>query len=375
MNVIMIRSNAINPDVRLEKEATSLAEAGYTVKLLGWDRDGHAPRTERRAGYSIQRIPLQAHYGGRKVFFYLPIYWMIVFFQLLNEEWDIVHAADFDTYPPALLAAKIKRKRIIYDIFDFYADLVPLPKSLRNCVAYLDTFLMRFADALIIVDPSRLKQIGRAESLRVTILFNTPEDLDTSSKNFQTPEGSPFMILFAGILIPGRDFESIVEAGKEIDDIHITFAGFGPLTERVKSLGNQFPYVTFIGTIPHSEVIQRTLQSDLLFAFYDPGIPNNRYSSPNKLFEAMMCGKPILVNDGTSMAEIVREENCGIVVPYGDVNAIRHAIMRLKDDPQLGKQLGANGRRAYEQKYSWAIMKERQLALYKKIQRLNRSGR
>ena len=373
MKVIMIRSNSINPDVRLEKEATTLTEAGYTVKLLGWDRNGDAPRIEKRSGYTIQRIPLRAHGGGIKVFFYLPIYWMIVFFQLLKEEWDIVHAADLDTYPPALLVAKIRGKRIIYDIFDFYADMVPLPKPLRNFVANLDIFLMRFADAIIIVDPCRLRQIGREEDTKVTILFNSPNDPDSLPKNFHRSEGSPFMILFAGILIPGRDFESIIKAGKDIDNIHIIFAGFGSLMERVWALCSQFPFVTFIGTIPHNEVIQRTLQSDLLFAFYDPSIPNNRYSSPNKLFEAMMCRKPILVNEGTSMAEIVRKENCGLVVPYGDVNAIKHAIMMLKDDPQLGKQLGANGRRAYEQKYSWAIMKERLLALYKESQTLNKS--
>jgi glycosyltransferase involved in cell wall biosynthesis len=373
MNVIMIRSNSINPDVRLEKEAATLAEAGYTVKLLGWDRNGDTPRIEKRPGYTIQRITLRAHYGGTIVFFYLPIYWVMVFFQLLQEEWDIVHTSDLDTYLPALLIAKIKRKRIIYDIFDFYADQVPLPKPIRNFVAYLDIFLMGFADAVIIVDPSRLRQIGREKDLRVTVLFNSPRDLDPQPKNFHKREGSPFIILFAGILIPGRDFESIIKAGKDIDNIHIIFAGFGPSMEQVQSLSIQFPYVTFIGTISHDEVIQRTLQSDLLFAFYDPAIPNNRYSSPNKLFEAMMCKKPILVNDGTTMAEIVREENCGIIVPYGDVNAIKQAIMRLRDDPQLAKQLGANGRRAYEQKYSWAIMKERQLALYKDIQTLNKS--
>jgi glycosyltransferase involved in cell wall biosynthesis len=292
----------------------------------------------------------------------------------LKEEWDIVHASDLDTYPPALLAAKIKRKRIIYDIFDFYADQVLLPKPIRNFVAKLDIFLMRFADAIIIVDPSRLRQIGREKDTKVTILFNSPNDLVSSPKDFHKSEGSPFLILFAGILIPGRDFESILEAGKDIGNIHIIFAGFGSLMERVQSLSNQFPYVTFIGRIPYNEVIQRTLQSDLLFAFYDPSIPNNRYSSPNKLFEAMMCGKPILVNDGTSMAEIVRKENCGLVVPYGDVTAIKHAILRLKDDPQLCKQLGANGRTAYEQTYSWKIMEEKLLVLYDEILRSHRSG-
>jgi glycosyltransferase involved in cell wall biosynthesis len=374
MNVIMIRSNSINPDVRLEKEATTLAGAGYFVKLLGWDRTGDSPHLEKRSGYTIRRITLRACSGGIKVFFYLPIFWILVFFQLLKEDWDIVHASDLDTYPPALLAAKLKRKPIIYDIYDFYADLVPLPKPIRNFVANLDVFLMGFADSIIIVDPSRLRQIGREDGdPGVTVIVNSPKDLDTPEKVFPRPQDAPFTILFAGILIPGRDFESIIEAGKDIDNIHIIFAGFGSLTGHVWSFCSRFPFVTFLGTIPHNEVLQRTLQSDLLFAFYDPGIPNNLYSSPNKLFEAMMCRKPILVNDGTSMAEIVKNENCGIVVRYGDVSAIRQAVLKLRDDPYAGKQLGENGRRAYEQKYGWKIMEDRLLALYKEFQILNKS--
>jgi glycosyltransferase involved in cell wall biosynthesis len=82
----------------------------------------------------------------------------------------------------------------------------------------------------------------------------------------------------------------------------------------------------------------------------------------------MMCSKPILVNEGTSMADIVREEKCGLVVPYGDITAIRDAILLLKNDPELARQLGANGRRAYEQKYSWKIMEDRLLGLYNKFQ-------
>ena len=87
----------------------------------------------------------------------------------------------------------------------------------------------------------------------------------------------------------------------------------------------------------------------------------------------MMCRKPILVNDGTAMAEIVRKENSGLVVPFRDVNAIKHAIMRLKDNPKLCEQLGANGRRAYEQTYSWTIMEEKLLGIYKHILRSPRT--
>ena len=80
-----------------------------------------------------------------------------------------------------------------------------------------------------------------------------------------------------------------------------------------------------------------------------------------------MCAKPIIVNDNSSMADIVREENCGLVVPYGDVDAIRSAILMLKNDPALCKRLGENGRKAYETKYSWKIMEERLLEVLRKI--------
>jgi glycosyltransferase involved in cell wall biosynthesis len=81
----------------------------------------------------------------------------------------------------------------------------------------------------------------------------------------------------------------------------------------------------------------------------------------------MMCGKPIIVNDHTSMSDIVREEKCGLIVSYGDVNSIKDAIVKLRNDLALREELGNNGRLAYEQKYSWKIMEKRLLAVYKNI--------
>ena len=78
----------------------------------------------------------------------------------------------------------------------------------------------------------------------------------------------------------------------------------------------------------------------------------------------MMCTKPIIVSDGTPMSQIVRTENCGIVVPYGDVSAIREAVMKLKNDPELRHWLGQNGRRAYDERYSWKIMEQRLVKSY-----------
>jgi len=369
VKIVMLRSNPIDPDVRLEKEAKTLTDAGHDVTLLGWQRFGDAPVQEKRHHYTVRRLKFRAPVEKR-VILYLPIWWVLAFFWLLKEDWDVVHAADLDTYVPAIIAAKLKGKQLVYDIFDFYADLVMLPPHVRHCVAAFDIYLMRFADAVIVVDPSRLRQIGKDGDSSINIIYNSPEDSLTSSMtDLRKEQWNSFKIFYAGILGEGRDFESVIHAAKEIGDVLVEFAGFGYYAEYLRSISEQESHVTFVGTIPYNEVILRTLQSDLLFALYDPSVPNNRYASPNKLFEAMMCGKPILISDGTAMAEIVREEDCGFVVPYGDPDAIKHAILTLKENPSLCRRLGKNGREAYEKKYNWGIMEEQLLKVYEGLQR------
>jgi len=78
----------------------------------------------------------------------------------------------------------------------------------------------------------------------------------------------------------------------------------------------------------------------------------------------MMCGKPIIVNEGTSMANIVARENCGLLIKYNDVRALKNAIVLLRDNPKNTVILGENARAAYF-KYSWDIMEKRLLELYR----------
>ena len=68
-----------------------------------------------------------------------------------------------------------------------------------------------------------------------------------------------------------------------------------------------------------------------------------------------------------STAIKVLEENCGLVVDANNVEEIKEAILKLRDNPKLCAELGANARRAYEERYSWEIMEQRLLALYREL--------
>ena len=80
-----------------------------------------------------------------------------------------------------------------------------------------------------------------------------------------------------------------------------------------------------------------------------------------------MCGKAHIAAKGTSTADKVLRENCGLVVDANNTEEIRSAIINLKNNPELCRQLGLNARKAYEQRYGWEIMEQRLVALYNEL--------
>ena len=122
-------------------------------------------------------------------------------------------------------------------------------------------------------------------------------------------------------MLNDRGITDIIRAIADLPGVELVLAG--PVIDRniMDEIAAHPASVKYIGWIPtYEEILNRSMSADMLFRFSDPALPTkNKYASPNKLFEAMMCGKPILVSDDSSMAGIVRQNNCGLVVPYGDV--------------------------------------------------------
>jgi glycosyltransferase involved in cell wall biosynthesis len=175
-------------------------------------------------------------------------------------------------------------------------------------------------------------------------------------------------VFYAGVINRPRGLHLMARAVQELDGVRLILAGAVHDQAFLENSVLISERIKYLGWLPsYEDVIGETAKADILFRLSDPRIPKTRYESPNKLFEAMMCGKPIIVSDGSSMADIVRKEHCGLVVPYGDVAAIKQAIYRLTNKPELRRILGENGRRAYEKRYSWRIMEQRLLDSYREL--------
>jgi glycosyltransferase involved in cell wall biosynthesis len=171
-------------------------------------------------------------------------------------------------------------------------------------------------------------------------------------------------LAYIGLLQVERGLFEVLEVLRRHPDWHLDLAGFGGDQESLLETAYALPNVTWHGRISYEQTLRLSANADALFATYDPSIPNHRYSSPNKIFEAMLLSKPVVVARRTNMDEIVSRHDCGLVVEYGCVDELDAAFACLASDASLRRRLGLNARRAYDTVYGWERMRERLLALY-----------
>jgi len=359
-------------DPAIFKYCRTLSNQNYEVKLLIWNRRSSVNNPDLKTEkFFIKQFCFRAPLDKFSAVFFYPVWWVYIIFFLLKEKPDIVHSCDFDTLIPAMIVKGFRKFKFVYTIFDFYANniqdgsFLSVRNSLRKIVRTIDFWGIGSTDLLILVDESRLEEIHGATVKNLIIIYNTPED-QKPIHDIKIPKSHTHVsIFFAGLLMHIRGITDIIKAVSDLPDVQLTLAG--PLID-TDILEATAPYpdrIKYIGWIPsYQEVLDRTFDSDILIRLSDPTHPKTRYESPNKLFEAMMCQKPIIVSDKSAMATIVRQNNCGVVVPYGDIRAIKEAIIQLRTDFHLRQELGKNGRFAYDHTYSWTIMEQRLVSAY-----------
>jgi len=160
-------------------------------------------------------------------------------------------------------------------------------------------------------------------------------------------EATPPEVLYAGRLSAEKGILDLLAAAD--DGMKLTIAGDGPLRERVPGA---------LGFVPHDE----------LGPLYDRAavvaVPSRREGFGVACAEAMAHGRPVVASAVGGLLDLVVDEETGLLVPPGDVGALREALRRLLADEELRARLGANARRRAEETLSWERVTDRTLAAY-----------
>lgn len=372
-NVVFLRSNPIFPDPRVEKEVVMLLNADYEVLILGWDRSASLPLEDRiivnNFECTILRYGKKSEFGsGIKNIFKLISFQFFLLINLikLRKKLDVIHAADFDTVLPSLFMKFVFKKKVIYDIYDFYTDSFPVPGFLKGIIKKIDLWAIKNADGTIITNESRLHQIKGSAPKNLTIIHNTPYEVSIEKNLVSKNDSVCLRLVYVGVLQPHRFLLEMIDIFKKHSDWELVIAGFGQLEDEILKRTMNFKNIIFRGRVDYSEGLYLSSSADALFAIYDPIIKNHKYSSPNKLYEAMMLSLPIIVCEDTGIDQVVEKNNIGVVVSYNS-DHVEKELMCLSRQKELSKERGRNARNLYDEKYSIRIMENRLLNLYRKV--------
>lgn len=377
--ILMLRTNKVDPDPRVEKEASAILELdNVKLDIHAWDRESkHKCKKEKlelsNGSVDIFRVGIPANWGKgmKKNIFPALKYEISVFFWLLRKikNYDIIHACDLMTGLPALIPVKLFKKQMVYDCCDYYADSQEGPKFIMNILRKLETKVIDSAKVTILCTEKRINQIYPANPQKVIYIHNSPnmENFvinDEKNKMLKT-NNKNLKLVYVGNYCENRWLLELLSNISNVDGVEMHIGGFGGLGKDIESIASRSNNIYVYGKLPYNEVLRLESECDCIVALYETHIKNHIYAAPNKFYEALAIGKPLLMLKDSGMSEIVEKENIGAVIKPNHDSLMQgiEKIKKMRGD----KKMKVKMQEIFEKNYSWNIMKKRLKDVYKEL--------
>ncbi len=350
-------------DIRIfQKQARTLAKAGYEVVLVA-----PHPRAETLEGVRI--VPVERFASRKKRMLETT---KQVWQAALREKADIYHFHDPELIPIGL-ALRFSRHKVIYDIHeDLPADILDKPwiaAPLRKLVASIargaESLTAYYVDALFPVTESIARRFPKYKTTKVQ---NFPMCSELQLENAIPYLERPRQIIYLGGINEVRGIREMVLALELAKDVQLCLVGQfeNPATRENLLKHAGWLCVLEQGQKNRSEVAQLLGQVRAGLVLFHP-IANHISAQPNKLFEYMSAGIPVIASDFPLWKEIVEGVGCGLCVDPMNPRAIADAITYLMDHPLEAKAMGERGRAAVEKTYNWESESKHLLNAYLKL--------
>jgi glycosyltransferase involved in cell wall biosynthesis len=165
----------------------------------------------------------------------------------------------------------------------------------------------------------------------------------------------PFTVLFVGKLIPLHGLETVLAAARAVPELHVRLVGSGQLEELVRDRPENVDWVPWVD---YERLPQELHRAGCALGIFGTSDKAQRVI-PNKAFQALACGTPLLTADTPASRELLVDGESALLVPPGDDEALAAALRRLTSDPALARRLSTGGRAAYESRASEEVLGRR----------------
>ena len=392
-------------DSRTHRLAASVVERGHDVLVLARAEPGLAGDDRWASGGRVIRLPSGARDGlpfpGRAGLADLPLparvtrfgparmtrVWLEVRSQAraareLAPDVDLVHAMGFLGLP---VGRAIVRRRpaagLVYDARDIYSEarnIGRLPGPAKALFRTVERRWSRAAGLVVTTNEAYADVMSNLFGRRPLVVMNGCLPFDPQSPRprllheaLGLPDDTE-VVLYHGGLVPDRGIEELIGAVPFLPPRAVlVLLGYGPLEPILRTriaADGLAARCHLLPAVPPGELLMWVASADVAAMPIQPTSVNHRLTTPNKLFEAMAAGTPIVASDLPGMGPIVTEAQCGVLCDPTEPRAIAAAIREVLEAPAaIRAAMRDHAREAAVEQYSWAAQVEPLLAAYSRL--------
>lgn len=326
--------NEFTNDSRVWKVSNSLASFGYQPTVVAMHEDG-LQKKESVAGVKVERISLFSRPWPKwkpiQFLKYMEFLFRVTF---KFRKFKFVHCNDLNALPVGLLIKCFGRNvKVVYDCHEYETEVNGLKGIEKKAIKYLELLLIRYADKVITVSGSIADDYASMYKIpKPQVVLNCPPYIDQYKKNyFRKKFGireNQTIFLYQGGLSKGRGIELLLEvfSNLEFDHTVLVCMGYGPLEELVKIKSHQSSRIFFHTAVSPEVLLSYTSSADYGVSFIEDSCLSYRYCLPNKVFEYLMAGLPVLTSNLCEMKRLVETECVGVVAEENTVKGFKKAV-------------------------------------------------
>ena len=247
--------------------------------------------------------------------------------------------------PLCVLIKAIAGCKLVYDTHELETETVNSTGVRRIIAKWVEAVLIRHADVVVVVNEAIGQWYRRTYGLQnVTVVHNAPrKSLQAAPRDLRKDlgiVGEGMLFLYLGLLERGRCIELLIDVFTSQDRSDILFVGYGEMAPLVEACGARSKHIHFLPAVAPTDIGCVAGAADIGICFLVGDCLNHRLAMPNKLFEYLASGLPILANDDVAVGAYVSDKQCGWSVPLR-AERLAHFIRSIEWDEVRQKRAGA----------------------------------
>jgi len=309
-------------------------------------------------------------------FFALLRYYRRAWKIVKNEPGDIYHCHDLDTLPLGYRAKRRNGGRLVYDAHELTTELAYISGLEKMGWWVLERFLIRRADEVIATGTYRAEYPAKKYRIATPpVILNCPPMSTAQARNRALQEKLGLaddrvpVILYQGGFVPGRGLHNLVLAAAHLDRGVLVLMGWGPMEAKLKNLAKDNGLegrVYFMEPVAPDRVVYYCMSASVGVVIYQNTGLNNYYAAPNKLYEYIHAGLPVVSSDFPALKEVVEGYELGRTFDPEEPKSIASAINRVLADEQRYDTMRKNALEAAKI-FNWETESRKLLEIYRRL--------